>query len=67
MYACEIKFSKSSLQHAMISEVDRKIRSIAKPRNHTFRPVLIHVNGVDDALMEERYFDTIIDFSELWS
>ena len=57
----------NSLQHAVISEVDRKIRSIAKPRNYTFRPVLIHVNGVDDALMEERYFDTIIDFSELWS
>ena len=50
VYACEIKFSKSSLQHAVISEVDRKIRSIAKPRNHTFRPVLIHVNGVDDGL-----------------
>ena len=67
VYVCEIKFSKSQLQRAVISEVDRKIRSIAKPRNYTFRPVLIHVNGVDDALMEERYFDTIIDFSELWS
>ena len=67
VYACEIKFSKSPLQRAVISEVDRKIRSIAKPRNYTFRPVLIHVNGVDDSVLEECYFDTMIDFSELWS
>jgi predicted AAA+ superfamily ATPase len=67
VYVCEIKFSKSQLQRAVISEVDRKIRSIAKPRNYTFRPVLIHVNGVDDSVLEERYFDTVIDFGELWS
>jgi AAA+ ATPase superfamily predicted ATPase len=67
VYACEIKFSKSPLQRAVISEVDRKIRNIAKPRNYTFRPVLIHVNGVDDSLLDERYFDTTIDFGEMWS
>ena len=67
VYVCEIKFSKSQLQRAVISEVDCKIRSIAKPRNYTFRPVLIHVNGVDDSVLEKRYFDTVIDFGELWS
>ena len=66
MYVCEIKFSKNRLQRAVISEVDRKIRCIAKPRNYTFRPVLIHVNGVDDGVLEERYFDTVIDFGGLW-
>jgi AAA+ ATPase superfamily predicted ATPase len=66
VYACEIKFSKSPLQRAVISEVDRKIRNIAKPRNYTFRPVLIHVNGVDNGLLDERYFDTVIDFGEMW-
>jgi AAA+ ATPase superfamily predicted ATPase len=67
VYACEIKFSKSPLRRAVISEVDRKIRNIVKPRNYTFRPVLIHVNGVDDSLLDERYFDTVIDFGEMWS
>ena len=67
VYACEIKFSKGPLPRAMISEVDRKIHNIAKPRNYTFRPVLIHVNGVDDSLLDERYFDTVIDFGEMWS
>jgi hypothetical protein len=66
VYVCEIKFSKNRLQRAVISEVDRKIRCIAKPRNYTFRPVLIHVNGVDDSVLEERYFDTVIDFGGLW-
>ena len=67
VYVCEIKFSKTPLQHAIIPEVDRKIRSIAKPRNFTFRPALIHINGVDESVLEERYFDTVIDFGELWS
>jgi len=66
VYVCEIKFSKAALPRATIAEVDGKIRNIAKPRNFTFRPVLIHVNGVDDAVSEARYFDAIIDFGELW-
>jgi hypothetical protein len=67
VYVCEIKFAKGPLPRAVISEVDRKIRNVAKPRNFTFRPVLIHVNGVDDAVLEARYFDAVIDFGELWS
>lgn len=49
-----------------IAEVDAKVRALAKPRNFTFRPVLIHVNGVDDGVEEAGYFDAIIDFGELW-
>jgi uncharacterized protein len=67
VYTCEIKFSKSPLQRAVIPEVDSKIRNLSKPRNYTFRPVLIHVNGVDDTILDERYFDRVIDFGELWS
>jgi hypothetical protein len=67
VYTCEIKFSKSPLQRAVIPEVDSKVRNLSKPRNYTFRPVLIHVNGVDDTILEERYFDRVIDFGELWS
>jgi hypothetical protein len=25
------------------------------------------VNGVDDSVLDERYFDTVIDFGEMWS
>jgi hypothetical protein len=67
VYACEVKFSKDPLPRAVISEVDGKIRNLVKPRNFTFRPVLIHVSGVDETVLEERYFDAVIDFGELWS
>jgi hypothetical protein len=66
VYVCEIKFSKGSLPRSVITEVDAKIGALAKPRNFTFRPVLIHVNGVDDAVHEANYFDAIIDFGGWW-
>lgn len=66
IYVCEIKLSRHPLPNAVITEVDRKIRSLEKPRNFTFRPVLIHVNGVEESVMEARYFDEVIDFGELW-
>jgi uncharacterized protein len=66
VYVCEIKFSKAPIARAVITEVDTKIRALGKPRNFTFRPILIHVNGVDDAVGEAGYFDAIIDFGELW-
>lgn len=35
------------------------------PRNCSIRPVLIHVNGVEERVLDERYFDKVIDFGEL--
>ena len=61
-----MKFSKQSIGRAVISEVEGKIRKLAKPRNFSFRPVLIHVNGVEPQVSDSRYFDAVIDFGELW-
>ena len=66
VYICEIKFAKAPLPKAGIAEVQKKIECLTKPRNFTFRPVLIHVNGVDDAVTAAGFFDEIVDFSELW-
>jgi hypothetical protein len=66
MYVCEIKFTKGPIGRTIISEVEQKIRRLVKPRNYTFRPVLIHVNGLEKRVLEERYFDSVIDFGELW-
>ena len=66
VYVCEIKFSKAPIARSVVMEVDAKIRALGKPRNFTFRPILIHVNGIDDAVDEVGYFDAIIDFGELW-
>ena len=67
LYACEIKFSRQEIKLDIIAEMKQKIANISLPRGFSVMPVLIHVNGVSDAVVDERYFSHIIDFSELLS
>lgn len=67
LYVCEIKFSRSELAASVIDEVKQKIERLNMPKNFSYRPVLIHVNGVKDAVIEDGYFAKIIDFGELLS
>ncbi len=61
---CEIKFSREKVGSSIIKEMDDKIRKLRPPRNFSTRPVLIHVNGVTDSVIESDYFFAIIDFSD---
>ncbi len=65
VYICEIKFSKNPIHVNVIEEVKAKINNIALPKNFSYRPVLIHVNGVDDEVIASEYFSDIIDFGDL--
>jgi hypothetical protein len=65
LYTCEIKFSQKEIGSWIISEMKDKIRSLALPRGFSVRPVLIHVNGVSDAILEEGYFSNVVSFGEL--
>ncbi|MHB1816366.1 MAG: hypothetical protein ACYCUE_16275 [Steroidobacteraceae bacterium] len=65
VYVCEIKFSKSPIRGAVIDEVERKIATLKLPRQFSVRPVLIHVNGAHEEVIERGYFAAIIDFGEL--
>lgn len=65
VYVCEIKFSKSALGVSVIEEVRQKIERIALPKHFSYRPVLIHVNGTSDAVVEEGYFSKIINVGDL--
>lgn len=65
LYIFEIKFSRSPLQKQIIHEVQSKISRLDKPANFSYRPVLIHVNGVDDEIIGSEFFANIINFSEL--
>lgn len=67
LFVCEIKFSRSELTTSVIDEVKQKINRLKIPRNFSYRPVLIHVNGVKDAVIENGYFAKIIDFGKLLS
>ncbi len=61
----EIKFSKNAISSAVIDEVKEKIKRLSKPHHFACVPVLIHVNGVTDAVADAGYFYKIINFSEL--
>jgi len=64
LYVCEIKFSKNRIDSSIISEMQKKIDSFFYPKGYSCRPVLIHVNGVTEDLIDSDYFSLIIDFSE---
>lgn len=65
LYIFEIKFLTKEIQKDIISEVNDKINRLSKPKGYSCRPVLIHVNGVHESVVEQDYFAKIIDFSEL--
>ncbi len=54
---CQIDF-------LIMDEVSEKINRISLPRQMTVLPVLIHVNGVAEAVIDADYFYAIIDFGE---
>jgi hypothetical protein len=65
LYICEIKFSKEPIGLSVVKEVQQKVDRIARPKGFSVRPVLIHVNGVTDAVLESDFFAKIIDFGQL--
>lgn len=65
LFLCEIKFSKKPIDRKVIKEMETKRRRLKKPKFCSIRPVLIHVNGVEESVLDEGYFDKIIDFGQL--
>jgi len=64
LYVCEIKFSKSPIKKSIIAEMVEKIDRLAIPKGFSVRPILIHVNGVNDAVEESQYFSEIVNISD---
>lgn len=64
LYICEFKFLKREVDSSIIPEVQKKIESIKFPKGFSIRPVLIHVNGVHEDVMDSDYFSEIIDMSK---
>jgi AAA+ ATPase superfamily predicted ATPase len=65
LYICEIKFSKSPLTKTVIEEMKTKLKKFKIPQNFSYRSVLIHVNGVQDSVVDEGFFSNMIDFGDL--
>lgn len=65
LYICEIKFSKNPIGSKIIKEMEEKIKRLKVPKRFSLRPVLIHVNGIEDSVLDHCYFDKVVDFGEL--
>ncbi|MDF3033773.1 MAG: hypothetical protein K0R76_727 [Alphaproteobacteria bacterium] len=64
LHLCEIKFSKNPVGLSVVEEVRKKIEALQRFASFSVRPVLIHVNGVDDEIHEHEFFSNIIPFSQ---
>ena len=53
------------IEKKILEEMEKKRKRLLVPRNFSVRPVLIHVNGADESVLDAGYFDKIIDFSQL--
>ncbi len=65
LYACEVKFRQGVVGIEVIEEMEEKLHRLQLPRGFSCRPVLIHVNGVSEDVVDRGYFARIIDFSEM--
>jgi hypothetical protein len=65
LYICEVKFAKNPIGPKVIEEMEEKTSRLKVPKRFSIRPVLIHVNGVEDSVIDRGYFDKVIDFSQL--
>ena len=65
LYLCEVKFSKNRIDKKVIEEMEEKRKRLKMPRCFSVRPTLIHVNGVEESVLDEKYFDKVIDFGQL--
>ncbi|MEN8237534.1 MAG: ATP-binding protein [Pseudomonadota bacterium] len=65
LYVCEIKFSKNPILPTIIPKMQDKLNRLHNPKGFSYRPVLIHVNGVHEDVINSGYFAMIINFSEL--
>ncbi len=62
LYVCEIKYSKNEIGTQIIEDMNEKVKRLNMPKHFSFRTVLIHVNGISEALDERQFFSNIIDF-----
>lgn len=65
LFVIEVKFSRDPISTSVIDELEEKLKSLKLPRGYACNAVLIHLNGVTDALLDRQYFSFIINFSEI--
>lgn len=64
LYVCEIKFSQNRIEKDVVHDMQKKISILKTPKQFSIRPVLIHVNGVHESVVESEVFSHILDFGD---
>ncbi len=64
LYIFEVKFSKEKVGMDVIDQMQEKIRRLNPPKGFSIWPVLIHVNGVTQAVIQSGFITKIIDFGD---
>ena len=64
LYVFEIKFMQEEIGIEIIREMQKKLKAFRYPKGFSCRPVLIHVNGVTEDVVDSGFFSEIIDFSK---
>jgi AAA+ ATPase superfamily predicted ATPase len=65
IYVCEFKFTTKEIPYGIIGEMEEKIAKLSVPRNFAVVPVLFHISGVADSVLEQDYFFRVIDLATL--
>jgi hypothetical protein len=65
LYVCEIRFSKDPIGSTVLTELRTKIAALGRPKGISYRPVLVHVNGVTTDVVDSDYFAAIVDAKDL--
>jgi uncharacterized protein len=65
LYVCEIRFSKDPIGASVITDLKAKIAALGHPKGISYRPALIHINGVTTDVADSEYFAALIDAGAL--
>lgn len=65
LYLFEIKFSKNPIGQKVIRDIEEKRKRLKIPKFYSIRLILVHVNGVEENVIDDHYFDKIIDFGQI--
>jgi len=61
LYVCEFKFSKNEISQSIIKEMQDKITRFKPPYGYACIPVILHVGGVQQSVIDAEYFGAIIN------
>jgi hypothetical protein len=63
-YSISVEVLDTEKGIVLTEEMKEKISRLKLPKRFSIRPILIHVNGVESAMLDEGYFDKVIDFGQ---